>query len=239
MLAGVLLLSACSAPDPAVTRLADLDRMEAKNRQVHEFNKKLDKTFIRPGAEALSGAMPEDLGESVDNFVDNMELPGDVVNGLLQGNLKGAFKNTVRFAMNTTLGFAGLFDPAGDFGLYADETDFGETLHVWGAGEGDYLELPLLGPSTSRDAVGTVVDFFTNPLSAALPSPEKYYGTALKVVSKVNKRGRYATTVDSVLYESADSYTQAKLLYLQNRRYEVGDSVGDAYVDIYEDPYAE
>jgi phospholipid-binding lipoprotein MlaA len=87
--------------------------------------------------------------------------------------------------------------------------------------------------------VGTVVDLFTNPLDYALPSPERHYGKALKVVSKVNKRGRFDATVDSVLHESADSYTQAKLLYLQNRRYELGDTGGDTYVDVYEDPYAE
>lgn len=218
--------------------MADLDRMEEKNRQVHEFNKKVDKAFLGPSARALHGVMPDDIAQSVDNFADNLSLPGDVVNGLLQGNIKGAFTNTVRFALNSTLGFAGLFDAAGDLGVHADETDFGETLHVWGVGEGDYLELPFLGPSTSRDAVGTVVDLFTNPLSAVLPSPEKYYGTGLKLVSKVNKRGKFGGTIDSVLHESADSYTQSKLFYLQSRRYELG-GAEDAYVDIYEDPYAE
>lgn len=239
LLATVFFLTACAATDPGTSRIADLDRMEVQNREVHEFNKKLDKAFIGPGGEALNNLMPEPVGESVDNFVDNLDLPGQIVNGLLQGNIEGATKNTLRFAFNTVFGLAGLFDVAGAGGLYADETDFGQTLHVWGFAEGDYVELPLLGPSTSRDTVGKVVDLFTNPLSAALPSPEKYYGTGLKIVSKVNKRGRFAGTFDSVLHESADSYTQAKLLYLQSRRHELGDTGGDAYVDIYEDPYAE
>ena len=123
-----------------------------------------------------------------------------------------------------------------------------ETLYVWGAAEGPYVELPVVGPATRRDAVGRVVDMFTNPLTYSLPSPEKYYSTGAKLASRLGDRGRYSETVDSILYESADSYSQARLIYLQNRRFELGSSVGgdaadpysdDPYSDIYEDPYAQ
>ena len=145
----------------------------------------------------------------------------------------------MRFVFNTIFGIGGLGDPAGELGLYEDETDFGETLHVWGAAEGAYVELPVLGPSTERDAVGKVVDLFLNPLSYVLPKPEKYYATGVKVVSKVGDRGRYSDTIDSVLYDSADSYAQARTIYLQNRRFELGGDDDDAYVDPYDDPYGD
>jgi phospholipid-binding lipoprotein MlaA len=119
----------------------------------------------------------------------------------------------------------------------ATDTDFGETLHVWGAREGAYVELPVLGPSTERDTWGMVVDVFTNPLTYVLESPENYYGTVASVSSGLSNRGRYAATIDSILYDSADSYAQARSLYLQNRRFELGGSGGDAYLDPYDDPY--
>jgi phospholipid-binding lipoprotein MlaA len=121
-------------------------------------------------------------------------------------------------------------------GVAGKKTDFGETLHVWGVGEGYYLELPLLGPSTARDALGEVVDSVINPIGVLLPKPERYVGTLAKVASKIGDRARYSETVDSVLYDSADGYAQARLLYLQNRRYELGQTAGE---DDFEDPYAE
>lgn len=235
----VALVTACASSNDSVTRLADLDRLEADNREVHAFNKMLDKTLLRPGGNAYSQAVPEELHQGLMNFVDNLAQPGEIVNGVLQGDFEGVVKNSFRFLINSTVGLFGVLDPASKMEMYADHTDFGETLHVWGVGEGDYVELPVFGPSTSRDAVGTLVDFFTNPLTAAMPSPEKHIGTVGKLMSKVGQRGRYSETIDSVLYESADSYAQAKLFYLQNRRHELGDINQDVYVDIYEDPYDE
>ncbi len=94
-----------------------------------------------------------------------------IVNNLLQGRLENAAHNSVRLLFNSTIGLGGLFDIATDIGLEERSTDFGATLHVWGAEEGAYVVLPLLGPSTERDALGTIVDFFTNPLTYALNPP--------------------------------------------------------------------
>ena len=140
----------------------------------------------------------------------------------------------MRFVINSTLGFGGLFDVASDFGIEDHETDFGETLHVWGAGEGAYVELPFLGPSTQRDAVGKVVDLFTNPLSYTLDDPESYYGPVASVASGLGNRGRFSDTIDSILYDSADSYAQARLIYLQNRRFELGQEDQGAEIDPFE-----
>ena len=235
-LATAVAVSACST---ATTPGGINDPYEEVNRRNHELNRALDKALIRPAGKGYSKAVPPAVADSVSNFASNLSLPSSVVNNVLQGDLGGALQNTVRLAFNTVFGFGGLADPAAEFGLHEKEADFGGTLHAWGVQEGAFVELPIVGPSTERDAVGKVVDLFTNPLSYVLPSPEKYAGTAANVVSKVGDRGRYSDTIDSILYESADSYAQARLIYLQNRRFELGGEEGSAYVDPYDDPYGD
>lgn len=213
------------------------DPLEPMNRSVHAFNQGLDTALIRPIATAGKGNGV--VGERIGDFADNLSKPGDIVNNILQLRLIKASENTLRFGFNTVFGLGGLFDVASAAGMPENKTDFGETLHIWGVGEGAYLELPLLGPSTARDAVGEVVDYVIDPLNV-LPKPESYYATAAKIASKIGDRGRYSDTVDSILYESADSYSQTKLLYLQNRRYELGQTPDEAdFVDPYEDPYGQ
>ena len=157
------------------------------------------------------------------------------MNNILQLRLGKAVENTLRFAINSTIGIGGLFDPASAAQVYGKPTDFGETLHVWGVPEGNYVELPLLGPSTDRDALGKVVDIALDPLKLIFPDSGSLPLIA-KVGAKIADRGRYSETVDSILYDSADSYAQARLLYLQNRRFELGQAPSD---ESFEDPYAE
>ncbi|MEL7098155.1 MAG: VacJ family lipoprotein [Pseudomonadota bacterium] len=234
------LLGACATPGPGADGIND--PYEPSNRKVHAFNRGLDRALVRPAARGYTSVLPDDVEDSIGHFSQNLGRPSLVVNALLQGDLEGAGLSTVRFLTNTVLGFGGLFDVASDFAIPDHDTDFGETLYVWGAPEGAYLELPVLGPSTTRHAVGRFVDLFTNPLTYDLPEPERYYGTAASVSSRLSDRGRFSDTVDGILYESADSYAQARLIYLQNRRFELGASVADTsldpYADPYEDPYA-
>ncbi len=237
-------LSACGVANPSIPDASGIyDPYETQNRKVHAFNRGLDKTLVRPAARGYSTILPDEIEDSVGSFAENLGQPSVVVNSLLQGDLRGAGLSTVRFLTNSTLGIGGLFDAATELNVPRHDTDFGETLYTWGVGEGAYVELPLLGPSTQRDTAGKVVDLFTNPLSYTLNSPEKYYGTAASAASRLSDRGRYSDTVDSILYESADSYAQSRLIYLQNRRFELGsDVVGDEtdpYSDPYEDPYVQ
>lgn len=216
------------------------DPYETENRGMHAFNIAADRNVIKPLA--MSAGQPGDgpVQVAVGNFANNLEIPGDVLNSLLQLRLGKAVENTLRFGINTVVGVGGIFDPASAAGVPGRKTDFGETLYVWGVGEGAYVELPLLGPSTQRDALGEVVDTVINPIGLLLPSPESYIGTAAKVASKISDRARYSDTIDSVLYDSADGYAQARLLYLQNRRFELGQTTGGAdFIDPYEDPYAQ
>jgi phospholipid-binding lipoprotein MlaA len=216
------------------------DPYESFNRQIHDFNKGLDTAVLRPAGQAAEG-LPDFVTEPVANFADNAGLPGAVLNGVLQLDIEGVTKNTLRFLINSTVGVLGLFDPAGAIGIAEEETDFGETLAVWGVPEGAYVELPVLGPSTERDAVGRVVDFVIDPLDRVGRPAMLEYGTAARVADIVITRGTFGDTLDSVLYESADSYAQSRLFYLQNRRFELGQSGGadvvDPYADGFVDPY--
>ena len=221
-------LAACSTPDVA----RDMhDPYEAQNRARFERSIKFDKAVLRPVAMSYGQGVPEPVRQGISNVASNLSLPGSIVNDLLQANLEDAVHNSVRFLFNSTLGILGIFDPMSSAGLNARHSDFGETLHVWGAREGAYLVLPLFGPSTERDAVGRVVDLFTNPLNYTLPKPERYVRPVAGAVSQVGDRYRFAATIDSILYDSADPYAQSRLLYLQNRRFELGQEPAEEQID--------
>jgi phospholipid-binding lipoprotein MlaA len=256
-LAAATSLAACAA-GPASDGIND--PFESTNRKIHDFNKGVDRTLVGPASKGY-GVVPEPLKRAVGNVADTLDLPGDIANNLLQLRLVAAAENTLRLGVNLTFGLAGTIDVSSELGLEGRPTDFGETLHVWGVGEGPYLELPLAGPSTARDTVGSVVDVALNPVRLALPDKEATAATILKLFSRLGDRDRFSNTVDSLLYESADSYAQARLLYLQNRRFQLGrgsadgtsddgfidpyaDAAGessavDGFIDPYEDPYAE
>ncbi len=204
---------------------------------MHEFNKGLDRTIVRPVATTVA-RVPSEITDTVVNFADNTALPGMVVNGLLQADIEGVASNTLRLLLNSTVGLGGLLDPADAIGLFEQSTDFGETLAVWGVPEGAYRELPVRGPSTERDAAGGLVDIFLDPLGYALNGEQRALVTGTRVAGTLIDRGRYARTIDSVLYDSADSYAQARILYLQNRRFDLGQGAAGGAVDPYADPCA-
>jgi phospholipid-binding lipoprotein MlaA len=223
LVAGVASVAGCSVPGPGDAPDGIYDPFETQNRKVHNFNRKVDQRFFSGDGPGYSEVVPEDVQVTVSNFADTVSLPQTVVNQILQGRPGDATRNAVRFTINATLGFGGLADVATDMGIPRDETDFGVTLAAWGVPEGAFLELPMLGPSTERDVAGRVVDLFTDPLSYVVPKPERYIGTAAKVLDKVGERGKFGDTIDSILYDSADSYAQLRLIYLQQRRFETGE----------------
>ena len=232
---GALALACLTACGPAPATIGISDPNEAQNRAIHRFNLALDRNVLRPIATKANTVVPDPVEQSVVNFAGNLELPGTVVNDILQLRLGKAVENTLRFAINTTVGIGGLFDPATAAGVHGKPTDFGETLHIWGVTEGNYFELPFFGPSTDRDALGKVVDFALDPLKLVLPKNSALPLIA-KIGAKIADRGRYSETVDSILYDSADGYAQARLLYLENRRFELGIVPSD---EAFEDPYAQ
>lgn len=228
IVAAAAFMSACG-PQPPPPQV--LDPAEATNRKVHEFNKGFDTFLFRPASQVYGTILPAPVRQGVTNVSETFEAPVDVVNNLLQGKPDEAAQNVLRFAVNLTMGIGGLFDAASALGLPKPDTDFGETLHVWGAPEGNYVEVPIFGPSTERDVMGRVVDAVLNPLQWLGP---------IDLSSRLGDRYRFTNTFDSVLYDSADSYSQTRMAYIQSRRFELGQAVpDDAAIDPYEDPYAE
>lgn len=230
------LLTACAAPEGTVTRDAPHDPNERWNRQAHAFNRGLDRAVIRPAAMGYSAAMPDDIEAAVGRFAFNLSIPGAVVNNVLQGNMRAAIEDGARFVVNSTVGLGGVFDPATELSMpAATDADFGQTLHVWGVPAGPYMELPLLGPGTRRHIAGRVVDIFLDPVGHALSDDERYYRLGVRVASGLGNRARYSDSIDSVLYESADSYAATRSLYLQNRQFKLDRGRGDSYQDPYDE----
>ncbi|MEO0751166.1 MAG: VacJ family lipoprotein [Pseudomonadota bacterium] len=231
-------VAACSTPPANHPAGEPWDPYEKTNRSIHSFNKGVDRAILRPVANTYSGIMGDEVEDAISQFSDNLSMPGAVVNNVLQGNMKGATEDTYRFVVNTTIGLLGFIDVATDLNMpQATDADFGETLAVWGVPEGAYVERPIFGPSTQRDSFGNLVDLFLNPLDYWIRDPEEYWTAGASVSSTLSQRSRFGSTIDSILYDSADSYAQARSLYLQNRRFEVGNSGSDDYLDPYDDPY--
>lgn len=225
--AALVALGACAkAPAPSGYD----DPHETQNRRTFRANIALDRALISPAADTY-GLVPKPGRDAVAAFSNNASMPGVVVNKLLQGQIDDAVHNTVRFLFNSTLGLLGLFDVASDIGLEKRDSDFGETLHVWGMPEGDYVVLPFFGASTERDGLGILGDFMLNPLSYVLPTDVRHLPKAAWVVSKFGDRYDFADSVDSILYSDSDGYSTLQLYYLDSRRYELGQVVEDDELD--------
>ena len=221
-------MSACRAPlEDGIS-----DPYEASNRHTHEINKSLDKNIIRPMAIVYGDITPIKLQSAVNNMSMNFSLPRYSVNYILQGELKNASKSSMKFLVNSTLGVGGIYDFSSQLGLTSEKTDFGETMAKWGFREGPYLEILVLGPSNQRDGIGKVVDLVLDPVSL-IGVGAKSVATATSVAFGLSARSQFRESIDSILYESADSYAQSRLFFLQNRRYELGTNKTEHYIDPY------
>jgi len=193
---------------------ADYDPLEPMNRPIFWFNDKLDVYFLEPLAKGWDFVFPDRIEKCIGSAYDNVKFPIDFTNDLLQAKPKEAGTALGRFLLNSTLGVVGLFDVAAAAGLPAHEEDFGQTLGVWGLGNGPYLVLPVLGPSTLRDAAGRAVDspmrvwpFFVG----TIPS------IAISSVEAVNWRSRNIATIRDLKKGALDYYSLVRNGYIQNR----------------------
>lgn len=177
-------------------------------RFLFHVNKGIDTLVVRPATTFYQSFTPPEAQEGVHNVVTNLRTPVVLGNDLLQGEYDRAGVTLNRAFINTTEGFLGWNDEAAKQGLSAHDEDFGQTMGTWGVNEGDYIVLPILGPSTSRDAMGAVVDFFTTP-------------PIVGAVAAADKRARLDKDLESIEKTSVDHYSAVRSLYLQNRRYEV------------------
>ncbi len=201
----------------------DYDPLEVLNRFLFAFNEALDVFIFRPIAEVYRFWLPQGVQDSVQNFTRNLNAPVIFLNQLWQGRDEEASETIARFFINTTVGLAGLFDPASSWGLEYTEADFGQTLGYYGAGPGPYLVLPLYGPSSVRDGIGLAVDSLVlDPwpyvLDAADVDKKRELMLARFVMEGVDKRARNIENIDDLKRDSVDFYARVRSLYLQYRR---------------------
>ena len=206
------------------------DPFENLNRKTFEFNENLDENFARPVAEAYS-KFPPKIKIGISNFFNNLEEVDTFVNQLLQGKPKQSINDLTRFVINTTVGLGGFIDVASKIGLERHEEDFGQTLAVWGVGQGPYVMLPVLGPSTLRDTLSRPVSSF---LSVTFHMTETDVNIALKGIDAIETREKLLG-VESLL--SGDKYSFVKDAYIQSMLYEIKDGIDvqDDFIDDMDD----
>ncbi len=194
------------------------DPLEVPNRLIFAFNRALDIFVIRPVAVTYDFWVPDKVRESVGNFLRNLSTPMILANDLLQGEGERAGITASRFVINSTAGILGLFDVAEDMGYPRHSEDFGQTLGSYGMGEGIYVVLPLLGPSSARDGVGKVVDIFLDPVTYLAPQNVALGRT---VADGVQLRSENIEILDELERDSIDFYARIRSLYRQNRENEI------------------
>jgi phospholipid-binding lipoprotein MlaA len=197
------------------------DPYEAQNRKLFELNQSLDKNFMLPVAKGYVAVVPEPARDGIHNFVVNLDVPVTFANDVLQGEANRAGETFGRFAVNSTIGIGGLIDVAAKIGIPEHKADFGETLAVYGVGEGPYLVLPLIGPSNPRDAAGYAVDVALNPWTWISWRSSTFFKLGEDSLHIVDERSRNIETLDELERSSVDLYATLRSLYRQHRAAEI------------------
>lgn len=210
-----LLAGACASIPPDAGR-DPVDPLERMNRHVFEFNDRVDRAVLKPVAQGYVAVVPEPVRGCVSNFFANLGDVSNAVNNLLQGKPVEAVSDICRIAINTTIGVLGCFDVASKMGLEKHNEDFGQTLGRWGLGSGAYLVLPLLGPSSVRDAVGRVPDAYVDPARAAGENVRAR--NTLFALETVDLRARLLDAGRLLDAAALDKYRFTRDAYLQRRR---------------------
>lgn len=236
VLAALIVVAGCaSRPDQDATQGADSqatedfieveednDPLELPNRFIFAFNLALDVIIFKPVAATYRFILPVEVRDSIRNALRNLRTPVVLVNDLLQGEMERAEITLTRFAINSTLGVAGLFDVADGWGYPHHDEDFGQTLGVHGIGEGIYLVLPVLGPSSARDGVGLVVDTFLDPLTYVGAEYDIERELLLRtVVAGVDRRARNIENLEELQRDAIDFYARIRSLYRQTRQNDI------------------
>lgn len=226
-LAVLLLLTGCAttsgepgaagdAPARPVAEAGADDPLEGFNRAMYTFNDKVDTYVLKPVAKGYRAVLPSPVRTGVSNFFGNLHDPVIMLNNLLQGKFVEAVSDFWRFVVNTTVGIYGLFDVASELDLVKHREDFGQTLGRWGAGEGFYVVLPFLGPSSLRDGTGDFVDWQFYPPNRAEEGSTR---DKLQVVEVVNRRAQLLDASD-ILEQAGgkDPYVFVREAYRQRRK---------------------
>jgi len=205
-------------PEEEEVELKISDPLEPLNRVIFTFNDHVYRFILKPIVRVYKLIMPAEFRMLIKNFFTNLAMPVRFVNCVLQGKIKAAARELLRFVLNTTIGVLGLVDVATEWGIKSQPEDLGQTLAVYGVGEGPYLVLPLLGPTTLRDGVGTALDMFLEPVNY-MPKNETFYG--VKALNYTNKSSYYLETYFDLKASALDPYVAVRNAYVQHRRQEV------------------
>jgi phospholipid-binding lipoprotein MlaA len=197
------------------------DPLEGFNRAMFNVTLKADKAVLRPTALAYRAVVPEPIRLSIRNFLANLNTPVIFANDVLQGEVNRAGITFLRAGINTTVGIGGLLDVATRWGYPRHSEDFGQTLAVYGVGEGFYLFIPLLGPGNPRDVFGYAVDFLLDPLFYVKWGNEFYVPYVRYGVDLLDVRERNIETLDEIERNSLDYYASVRSLYRQTRANEI------------------
>ena len=199
------------------------DCFEKVNRGIFAFNQALDKVIFKPLAKGYR-MFPQPIRSGTSNALSNLGNVVTIPNNVLQGQFKDAGLNSARFVINSTLGIVGIFDVASYYGIKkSDKEDYGQTLGVWGAKPGCYFVLPVLGPTTVRDSVGSIINIIGGDAwyNVTVVNDTKYFSEAdyyaSRLLSGVDFRAKNLESFDSLETSSVDLYASVRSLYLQDR----------------------
>ena len=231
LFAGCATISQNNQSDQTAQNVNPADPYENTNRTFYKITDAVDRHVLEPVANAYIVHVPNPLRRSIGNFYDNVAYPNVALNAFLQGKVRQGFEDTLRFAVNSTIGLFGLFDMATPMGLKQNDEDFGQTLGVWGVDTGSYLFLPFLGPSNSRDVSSIPVSVFTNALfyvsSATVFAP-------IGILGIIDKRARLSGSMLIRDQAALDAYLFVREASLQQRRHQIYD--GNPPPESYDDP---
>lgn len=212
----LFLLAGC-ASQGEVEDGAVYDPIEPANRLVFAVNDAVDTVVLQPTAFVYKEVVPAAIREVVRNFLDWLSSPIYIANSALQGDLDGLKHNAARFVANSPM--FGLVDNATGLGLERQPEDFGQTLAVWGADDGPYIVLPLLGPSNLRDTGGLVADYFMDPINyiGGDDDARLRFQVARRVVGAVDFRAQSFQQINDLKATSVDYYARVRTIYKQRR----------------------
>lgn len=200
------------------------DPLEKYNRKIFTFNDVIDKHFIEHIAKFYRQVAPKPIVRSVRNFLANLYSPVSAVNAIFQGNINNGLATFSSFLINSTVGVGGIFDIAGDKNIIYNREDFGQTLGHYGVGSGAYLMLPILGPSSVRDAGGLVFDKSINPIGLNILEIgngsdflSNDYIFSLTLASGIDTRENLIDIIDDIRKDSFDPYATIRSAYMQKR----------------------
>ncbi|MDQ3185692.1 MAG: VacJ family lipoprotein [Pseudomonadota bacterium] len=210
------------------------DPNEKTNRKFYNFTDTVDRNVLAPVADVYIKYVPNPMQRSIGNFYDNLAYPNVILNAFLQGKIRQGFQDSLRFVVNTTIGAGGLFDMAAPMGLPQHDEDFGQTLGVWGVETGPYVFVPLIGPSSYRDAPGIPVGLFSNVLFIAGSVASIAITGPVAVLGVVDKRARLSGPMRIRDQAALDPYLFVREGFLQQRKHLIYD--GDPPPESYDDP---